>query len=263
MRITLACLFGLALSTSAFANDEEPKDDKKPKERVGYASYYHDKFHGRKTASGEVYDKNALTAAHLKLPMGTRVKVTRLDNGREIVVRINDRGPYSNYMIDLSRAAASELGLVGIKRKVSVEVIDRKGKTVGTIDENGNVSNNTMLSTYETPAQPLEEITFLEDQQPPVITAEGELQRSGAGAKRAAAAASGQNIDAAPARAARGGKHARGRHAKAGRGRHAKAARGGRHAAKAARGGRHAAKASHGKKHAAKAARGGKRGRRR
>jgi hypothetical protein len=142
-----------------------------------------------------------------------------------------------------------------------VEVIDRKGKTVGTIDENGNVSNNTMLSTYETPAQPLEEITFLEDQQPPVITAEGELQRSGAGAKRAAAAASGQNIDAAPARAARGGRHARGRHAARG-GRHAKAARGGRHAAKAARGGRHAAKA-HGGKHAAKVARGGKRGRHR
>jgi rare lipoprotein A len=253
MRITLACLLGLSCATAFAGNGDE---DKKPKERVGYASYYHDKFHGRRTANGEIYDKTALTAAHLKLPMGTRVKVTRLDNGREIVVRINDRGPYSNYMIDLSRAAAAELGLVGIKRKVSVEVVNKKGQTVGTIDENGNVISNTAPTTYETPMQGLEEVTFLEDQQPPVITAEGELQRSGAGAKRAAAAASGQNIEERPA--ATGGRRGkRGRHAHAGRARggkkHAAHARGGKHAAKA-RGGKHAAKAK---------AKAGKRGRRR
>lgn len=226
MRITLACLLGLSCATAYAGNGD---DDKKPKERVGYASYYHDKFHGRRTANGEVYDKNALTAAHLKLPMGTRVKVTRLDNGKEIVVRINDRGPYSNYMIDLSRAAASELGLVGIKRKVSVEIVNKKGQTIGTLDDSGNVVNNTAPTTYETPTQGLEEVVFLEDQQPPVITAESELQRSGAAAKRAAAAASGQNIDERPA--ATGGRRAK-------RSRHAHT-----HKARKAHGGKHATKA--------------------
>jgi rare lipoprotein A len=251
MRISLACLLGLSFSATAFAGNGNEEEPKKPKERVGYASYYHDKFHGRRTANGEVYDKNALTAAHLKLPMGTRVKVTRLDNGREIVVRINDRGPYSNYMIDLSRAAASELGLVGIKRKVSVQVLDKKGNAIGTIDETGNIVSADSPTTYETPMQGLEEVTYLEDQQPPVITAEGELQRSGAGAKRAAAAASGQEIEERAPRKARGGKRGRHAHGKASRKAH------GKHAAKA-----HGKKAKGAKAHAGKKAKGGKRRRR-
>lgn len=80
----------------------------------GQASYYADRYHGRRTASGETYDRNALTAAHRSLPFGTRVRVTRLDNGRDTVVRINDRGPFvRGRVIDLSRRAAEELDMFG------------------------------------------------------------------------------------------------------------------------------------------------------
>jgi rare lipoprotein A len=76
-------------------------------------SYYGGKFHGRKTASGVPFDKNALTAAHRTLPFGTRVKVTNLDNGRSVIVTVNDRGPYAHgRILDLSEAAAREIGLI-------------------------------------------------------------------------------------------------------------------------------------------------------
>jgi rare lipoprotein A len=79
---------------------------------VGVASWYGDKFHGNRTASGEVYDKNKLTAAHRTLPFGTLVEVTFLRTGRSVVVRINDRGPsVEGRVIDLSEAAAREIGL--------------------------------------------------------------------------------------------------------------------------------------------------------
>ncbi len=79
----------------------------------GVASWYGGRFHGRRTASGELFDENALTAAHPTLPFGTRVRVRSLGNGREVVVRINDRGPHvKSRIIDLSRAAASALGFV-------------------------------------------------------------------------------------------------------------------------------------------------------
>ncbi|MFQ3789751.1 septal ring lytic transglycosylase RlpA family protein [Halomonas sp. A29] len=80
----------------------------------GQASFYADRYHGRRTASGEAHDRNSLTAAHRNLPFGTRVRVTRLDNGRETVVRVNDRGPFvRGRVIDLSRRAAEELDMVG------------------------------------------------------------------------------------------------------------------------------------------------------
>ena len=79
----------------------------------GKASWYGPGFHGRRTASGEIFNQNALTAAHRNLRFGTRVKVTNLINGRSITVRINDRGPYSkSRVIDLSAAAARSLGLI-------------------------------------------------------------------------------------------------------------------------------------------------------
>jgi rare lipoprotein A len=82
--------------------------------QTGKASWYGDAHHGRKTASGETFDMNALTAAHRTLPLGTRVLVTNLANGRAIEVRINDRGPMvSDRIIDLSFAAARALGGVG------------------------------------------------------------------------------------------------------------------------------------------------------
>jgi rare lipoprotein A len=79
----------------------------------GLASWYGEKFQGRRTASGERFDMNALTAAHPSLPFGTLVRVRNPRNGREIEVRINDRGPFTGgRIIDLSRAAADAIGLV-------------------------------------------------------------------------------------------------------------------------------------------------------
>lgn len=79
----------------------------------GIASWYGGRFHGRRTASGEVYDMDGLTAAHPSLPFGTRVRVQSLVNGRTVDVRINDRGPHiRKRVIDLSRGAARALGLI-------------------------------------------------------------------------------------------------------------------------------------------------------
>jgi rare lipoprotein A len=81
---------------------------------VGTASWYGKAHAGRRTASGERFDPNALTAAHPSLPFGTRVRVKNLDNGRSVVVRVNDRGPFTGgRVIDLSRAAARALGSAG------------------------------------------------------------------------------------------------------------------------------------------------------
>jgi rare lipoprotein A len=80
----------------------------------GVASWYGPKFNGKRTASGERYDMNAFTAAHPSLPFGTKIGVRNIRTGREVIVRVNDRGPYSkNRAIDLSYAAAREVGVVG------------------------------------------------------------------------------------------------------------------------------------------------------
>jgi rare lipoprotein A len=93
----------------------------------GVASYYADSLSGRPTASGEPYDPKALTAAHRTLPFGTLVEVSR-DDGRSVVVRVNDRGPFGKKkrLIDLSRRAAEELGMVkaGVVN-VTVRVVGR------------------------------------------------------------------------------------------------------------------------------------------
>lgn len=91
----------------------------------GKASYYNDSLHGRKTASGEIYDKTAMTAAHKRLPLGTRVRVTNIKTGKSIKVKINDRGPFiKGRIIDLSRRAAKKLGIIkkGVA-KVKVEIL--------------------------------------------------------------------------------------------------------------------------------------------
>lgn len=96
-----------------------------PPPQTGKAAYYSDKLHGRPTASGELYDKNALTAAHPTLPFGTQVRVTRLDTGANVVVRIIDRGPWRRKrLIDVSRAAAEQLDMIaaGVVR-VKLEVL--------------------------------------------------------------------------------------------------------------------------------------------
>ena len=86
----------------------------------GMASFYGKEFYGKKTASGEIYTGKELTAAHRTLPFGTKVKVTRLDNKKSVIVRINDRGPFKKgFIIDLSTEAAKVLGM---KESVMVEI---------------------------------------------------------------------------------------------------------------------------------------------
>lgn len=95
-------------------------------QQTGSASWYGPGFHGKKTANGEIYDMYAMTAAHKTLPLGTRVQVTNLSNGRKIIVRINDRGPFhGGRIIDLSKAAAQKLHIIQSGHaKVHIKTID-------------------------------------------------------------------------------------------------------------------------------------------
>ena len=134
--ISLTCLCILATSCTSFVRytsdnsvDEKVIEKTDTKENLsdnsgnnleetgevinGYASFYHNKFHGRKTASGEIYDKDDFTAAHRSLPFGTKLLVRNLENNKTVVVRVNDRGPFvRGRVLDLSRAAAEEIGMV-------------------------------------------------------------------------------------------------------------------------------------------------------
>ena len=113
-RLSLALLASVCLAAGAV-----------PETEVGLASFYADKYHGRTTASGEVFDTRELTAAHRTLPFGTRVKITLVDHDRTVVVRINDRGPFvPGRVIDVSRAAAEELEMTraGVV-KVGLEIL--------------------------------------------------------------------------------------------------------------------------------------------
>ena len=97
--------------------------------QTGFASWYGDRHNGRQTANGEIHDSRSLTAAHRGLPFGTMVKVTNLKSGSEVMVRINDRGPYVfGRVIDLSEGAARRLGMLtdGVA-PVSIEVVGHGG----------------------------------------------------------------------------------------------------------------------------------------
>jgi len=106
-----------------------PRPSVVPKEEAetGEASWYGEEFEGNTTASGEVYDSNGLTAAHPTLPFGTTVRVTNLSNRRNILLRINDRGPYiGRRLIDVSQRAAKRLGFIDSgTTPVRVEVVAR------------------------------------------------------------------------------------------------------------------------------------------
>jgi rare lipoprotein A len=116
LSLTCLCLFA-AFSLSSFTVN--------PKEEYGKAGYYNDNLNGRPTASGEKYDKTALTCSHKSLPFGTKIRVTRIDNQLSVIVRVNDRGPFAaGYVVDLSRRAAEEIGLVKDgSTKVRIEVV--------------------------------------------------------------------------------------------------------------------------------------------
>ena len=137
-------------------------------QEVGIASYYHDYFTGKRTASGENYDPNKMTAAHKSLPIGTLIKVTNLDNDRSVIVRINDRGPYvKNRILDMSRSAAMQLGLTqsGFAR-VTYTIIesalvqltdtspasaDEKLFTINEVDTTVKMQYGVKIGSYEDP----------------------------------------------------------------------------------------------------------------
>lgn len=104
-----------------------PREDKHYKE-VGMASWYGEDFHNKKTANGEIYNMNDMTAAHRTLPLPSMVRVTNLENANSVIVRVNDRGPFvNNRIIDLSKKAAKKLGFKdkGVVR-VRVEFLNRE-----------------------------------------------------------------------------------------------------------------------------------------
>jgi rare lipoprotein A len=124
----------------------------------GIASYYADKFDGRKTASGEIFNNSDLTAAHKKLAFGTMVKVVNIKNGQSVVVRVNDRGPYAHgRIIDLSKAAAMKIGMIqdGLA-EVKIEVVQSNdvGTTKPPIDKTGNtLKKSRVISIWGTERQ--------------------------------------------------------------------------------------------------------------
>jgi rare lipoprotein A len=103
------CLFGGPPSASTY----------------GLASYYGAEFHGKKTASGEIFNQWDYTCAHRKLPFGTRIKVTNVKNKKSVVVRVNDRGPWvRGRLIDLSYAAAKSIDIIGAGvARVKIEIL--------------------------------------------------------------------------------------------------------------------------------------------
>lgn len=129
LRPLLVALMIIAGSTTLFAQKADTAAKAKTK-RVfyGQSSFYANKFHGRKTASGEIFDQKKFTCACNILPLGTWIKVTNLRNGRTVVVKTNDRlHPKMKRIIDLTRAAATKLGFIssGLTR-VKIEVIGKK-----------------------------------------------------------------------------------------------------------------------------------------
>jgi rare lipoprotein A len=125
-------LFVVLVFTTGKAQDQTKnapvKSPSKPKIQYGVASFYSDKFNGRKTSNGEIFSQKKLTAAHNSLPLGTYVRVTNLRNKRTVIVKINDRLHHRNKrVIDLSRAAATKLGYIksGLTR-VKIEVLGKK-----------------------------------------------------------------------------------------------------------------------------------------
>lgn len=106
-------------------------------QEYGLAIYYNDKFHGKKTASGELYDKTKMTAAHRTHPFGTKLRVKRVDNDKEVIVTVTDRGPFNNgYVVDVSRVAAEKLDLIKAgSARVEVTVITGEAEEAPVVAE--------------------------------------------------------------------------------------------------------------------------------
>lgn len=115
---------------------------------AGVASWYGPGFHGKKTANGEQFDQNELTAAHRTLQMPSLVKVTNLDNGRSIVVRVNDRGPFAHGRImDVSKRAAELLGMIGKgTARVRLELLEDESRALASAARNGKMTKGAEIA---------------------------------------------------------------------------------------------------------------------
>ena len=130
--ILLICLYTLPVHAQQEGVKRSDTAAPKKSNRIlyGQASFYANKFHGRKTASGEIFSQDKLTAACNVLPLGTWIRVTNLKNGKIVVVKTNDRlHPKTRRLVDLTKAAAKKLGFIsrGLTR-IKIEVISEKGK---------------------------------------------------------------------------------------------------------------------------------------
>jgi rare lipoprotein A len=134
--LTAGCLAGCGAASPrfTFANNVKANLGGSYSEyEEGVASYYAEEFNGRKTSNGEIYDMNALTAAHRTIPFNSKVRVTNTNNNKSVIVRINDRGPFKdNRIIDLSLEAAKEIQMIGTgTAAVQLRIIEL-GDTVNT-----------------------------------------------------------------------------------------------------------------------------------
>ena len=129
--------YGNPHANAAFENRSKVMKDSARFTQRGIASWYGTRFHGRRTSSGEPYDMYAMTAAHKRLPLSSYVRVTNLHNGRQAVVKVNDRGPFHEHrVIDLSYAAATKLGILAEGTGlVEIEVIDSLEAILGESGE--------------------------------------------------------------------------------------------------------------------------------
>ncbi len=123
--------------------------------QTGSASWYGSQFHGRKTASGERYNMHAMTAAHKTLPIPSYARVTNLSNGKSVVVRINDRGPFhGSRVMDVSKAAASKLGFINKgTAKVRVEQIVPGSESTESLAQNEARNIYVNLKSFDTKAE--------------------------------------------------------------------------------------------------------------
>jgi len=122
-------------------------------DETGISSWYGDEFNGKRTANGEIFDKNALTAAHPTLQLPSLIRVTNLENGRSAVLRVNDRGPFAkSRLIDVSHKAANVLGYDGSgTARVRVQVLDRESRIIADAARKGYTPAQQMAMAYEQP----------------------------------------------------------------------------------------------------------------
>jgi len=135
-----------------------------PYKARGVASWYGRRYHGKQTASGEIYDMYAMTAAHTTLPLPSYVRVTNLANGKSVVVRVNDRGPFiEGYIVDLSRAAAEEINLIKIGvTQVKIELVS----TVSNRRAVAETNNSAQLLTQQSSTKPRSSAQYGSDLKP-------------------------------------------------------------------------------------------------